>query len=75
MSYQNQYRQAQVRAYSPGIAEFLIGLIIGGLIFPGPFIWSALGRQLVKEAVARGAEVTKEKVEEWIRKGEEKLKR
>lgn len=71
----HQYRYVPIRTYNPGVVEFLIGLIIGGLIFPGPFIWTALGRSLVKEAVARGAEVTKEKVEEWIRKGEKKLKR
>jgi len=49
---------------------FLIGLAVGCFII-APFIWTALGRELAKTAIAKGAAVTREKVEEWIRKGEE----
>lgn len=55
---------------SKGLGEFLIGLIVGCFII-APFIWTRLGRELAKEAIARGAAVTREKVEEWLRKGEE----
>ena len=52
----------------PDLASFLWGLLIGSILI-GPFIWTELGREFVKEAVARGAGVAREKVEEWIRKG------
>lgn len=52
------------------LQAFLIGLTVGTFII-APFIWTQLGRELAKEAIARGAKVTREKVEEWLKKGEE----
>jgi len=51
--------------------SFLWGLFIG-TVFIAPFIWTEVGREITKAAIARGAKVTREKVEEWIEKGEEK---
>jgi len=44
---------------------FILGLIAGF------FIFTSLGREMAKAAIQRGAAVTEEKVEEWIRRGEE----
>lgn len=51
------------------LSAFLAGLLIGSFII-APFIWTRLGRELAKTAIAKGAEVTREKVEEWLKKGE-----
>lgn len=51
------------------LQAFLAGFLIGCFIV-APFIWTRLGREIAKAAIARGAEVTREKVEEWLRKGE-----
>ena len=53
--------------------SFLWGLFIG-TVFIAPFIWTGVGREITKAAIARGAKVTREKVEEWIKKGEEEEK-
>ena len=43
---------------------FILGLIAGF------FIFTSLGRELAIAAIQKGAEVTRERVEEWLRKGE-----
>jgi len=48
---------------------WLAGGIIIGLI-AGFFIFTRLGREMAKAAIQRGAAVTEEKVEEWLKKGE-----
>ena len=60
-----------VKSFNPGLGEFLAGLFVGAFLI-APFIWTHLGREMVKEAIARGAGVAREKVEEWLRKGEKK---
>jgi len=56
----------------PNIIDFLFGVFIGAVIV-GPFIWTYVGREMAKVAIAKGAEVAAEKVEEWLRKGEAKV--
>jgi len=53
-----------------GFWEFMGGLFIGAM-FLGPLIWTPLGRKAAVEAIKRGAGVTRKKVEEWLKKGEE----
>jgi len=65
-----EVRYVPVKRLNPGVTELLIGMFIGALIFPGPFIWTHLGREMVKEAIARGAGVTRARIEEWLKKGE-----
>ena len=62
-------KYAPVKTFNPGLGEFLAGLFVGWL-FLGALTWTHLGRELVKEAIARGAGVAREKVEEWLRRGE-----
>jgi hypothetical protein len=51
------------------VSDVLLGIFIGAIII-GPFIWTALGRELAKGAVQKGAKVTREQVERWIKEGE-----
>lgn len=52
------------------LQAFILGFAVGCFLI-APFIWTQLGREIAKEAIARGAKVTREKVEEWLKKGEE----
>jgi hypothetical protein len=47
----------------------LLGIFIGAIII-GPFIWTALGRELAVGAIQKGAKVTREQVEKWLKEGE-----
>jgi len=72
MSYRNQqYRYTPVRTFNPGVTEFLIGLFVGTFLI-APFLWTELGRRMAAEAIRRGAGVTRERIEEWLRKGEKR---
>lgn len=53
---------------SPDLASFFIGCFLG--FIGGAIVFTRLGRKAAKEAIRRGAKVTREKVEEWLRKGE-----
>jgi len=53
----------------PPELEWLAGGFILGLI-AGFFIFTELGRLMAIAAIQRGAEVTRERVEEWLRRGE-----
>jgi hypothetical protein len=55
---------------SPSWRDIAIGFFVGCFIV-APFIWTALGRELTKKAIAKGAKVTASKVEEWAKIGEE----
>jgi len=68
-----EVKYAPVRTLNSGFAEFLLGLFIGGFLL-GPIVWTELGRRLAIEAIRRGAKVTRERIEEWLRKGEEEMK-
>jgi len=68
-----EVKYAPVKTFNPGVVEFLAGLFVGCFLI-APFIWTHLGREMAKEAIRRGAEVTRERVEQWLRKGEEKMK-
>jgi uncharacterized membrane protein len=67
------YQKSGNPGSNPGhgsIGDFLLGVFIG-VLFVAPFIWTPLGRATAAEAIRRGAGVTREKVEEWLKKGEE----
>lgn len=49
-----------------------IGILVGTLII-GPFLWTAVGRNLTIKAVSKGAEVSTARVEGWLKKAEEKI--
>ena len=53
---------------NPGILRDL-GIFALGAFTLGAFIWTGLGREFAKEAISRGAGVTRTTVEGWIRKG------
>jgi len=67
---QEYVREGRDGAGSGGFWEFVGGLFIGTFLI-GPFIWTGLGRETAIEAIKRGAGVTRKKVEEWLKKGEE----
>jgi len=54
------------------LPEFLLGGFLGFLT--GAVVFTSVGRELAKRAIRLGAEVTKEEVERWLKKGEEKLR-
>ena len=43
--------------------------LVAGLIL-GAFIWTPLGRKIAVSPIAKGAQVSERKVEEWLKKGE-----
>ena len=43
--------------------------LVAGLIL-GAFIWTPLGRKIAVSPIAKGAQVSERKVEEWMKKGE-----
>jgi len=58
---------SRIRTLSVG--DVLLGIFIGAIII-GPFIWTALGRELAVGAIQKGAKVTREQVEKWLKEGE-----
>jgi len=62
---------SQVRGLNGNFSwgAFLGGLLVGAFLI-APFIWTPLGRQLAIESIRRGARVTREKVMEWLERGE-----
>jgi len=64
-------RNYTVKAFPFDWGSFFVGVLIG-TIFIGPFIWTGFGRSAAKLAIAKGAAVTKEQVEAWMKRGEEK---
>lgn len=54
--------------------SFDLGSLLGGLligtIFIGPFLWTGLGRMTAIEAIKRGSKATETQVKSWLKKGE-----
>ncbi|RLA82197.1 MAG: hypothetical protein DRG31_07715 [Deltaproteobacteria bacterium] len=66
-----EVKYAPVKTFNPGVVEFLAGLFVGTFLI-APFIWTELGRRMAVEAIRRGAGVARERVEEWLRRGEKR---
>ncbi|MEM2179084.1 MAG: hypothetical protein QW272_09730 [Candidatus Methanomethylicaceae archaeon] len=62
-------RKTIIKTYPEDFGSFLVGLFVGTFLI-APFIWTPLGRAVVKTAIAKGAKVPISKVEEWIKEGE-----
>jgi len=62
--------EAKELGLNPDIGHFMLGLAVGAF-FLGAFIWTPLGREFTIEAIRRGSGLTRARLEEWLRKGEE----
>lgn len=43
--------------------------LLAGIIL-GAFVWTPIGRKIAVAPIAKGAQVSEKKVEQWMRKGE-----
>jgi len=60
---------SEVKPLQVEISGWLIALLFGAFIFPGPFIWTYVGRKLAVAPIAKAAKVSTKKVEKWLESG------
>ena len=51
------------------VPDWVLPLLVGTFIL-GALVWTPLGRKLAVSPIAKGAQVSEKKVEQWMRKGE-----
>jgi len=51
------------------LPDWVLPLLVGTFIF-GALVWTPIGRKIAIAPIAKGAQVSEKKVENWMKKGE-----